>query len=406
MSKNIIAGLDIGSNTIRLAVGKIDPKDGLQLIGIVNNSAKGIYKGVISNIDDAVLSISQCVEKAEQLAGTSIKEAIIGISGSYITSQYSKGVVAVAKTNGEIQEDDVERSIEAARMVSNIPNYEILHVLPRMFFVDNQTGIKDPIGMTGLRLEVETVIIQAISVHIKNLTKCIYRAGLKIKDLVFSPLATAENILTEKQKGLGVALVNIGSVTTSLIVLEDGNVMHVASLAIGSEHITCDIAIGLRVPVDIAERVKLEHGTCLSKNVSKKEQINLLELGGEDEKVNKKYICQIIEARIEEILQKIDMQLKKIDRSGTLPAGIVFVGGGAKLPGLIELAKKRLCLPVKLGAQDYMPTSQLNKNIFSDLSSIASVGLIHWGSILLRQEQIVSTSIGSKITEWFKTFKI
>jgi len=405
-NKNIIVGLDIGSNTIRIAIGKVDANNGLQLIGIVDNAANGIYKGVVSNIDDAVLSISQCIEKAERLTGVSIKEAIVGISGSYIVSQSSKGVVAVARTNGEIQEDDVERAVEASKMVSSIPNYDILHVLPRIFSVDSQTGVRNPVGMTGLRLEVETEVIQAVSVHVKNLTKCIYRAGLQITDLVFSPLAVAESILSEKQKGLGVALVNIGSVTTSLIVLEDGNIIHIASLGIGSEHITCDIAIGLRVSIDIAERIKLEYGTCALKDVSKKDEISLLEISGDDEKINRKYICEIIEARVEEILQKIDAQLKSVERSGALPAGIIFVGGGSKMSGLIELAKKRLRLPVKLGTWSNSPASQSNQDPFSDLSAVAAIGLVYWGEMLSKQSGNVSSSVGDKLKEWFKSFKV
>ena len=256
-NRETIAGLDIGSNTIHLAVGQMIGEQEVypHIIGVAQSPAEGINRGIITSIDDAVSSISACLEKAERIAGVPVESAWVGISGSHITSQESRGVVAVARPNGEISEDDVERSIEAARTVATPPNYEILHVIPRSFTVDGQQGIKDPIGMTGVRLEVDTQIIQGLSSQIKNITKAVYRAGLEIEDLVLSILATAEAVLNSRQKQLGSVVINIGSSTTSIAVFEEGDILHTAVLPLGSEHITSDVAIGLRISIEVAEKI-------------------------------------------------------------------------------------------------------------------------------------------------------
>ena len=223
--QEIITGLDIGSTVIRLVVGQrtSDVNQPIHIIGAAEVPAEGISRGIISSLEDAVASISACLEKAERMVGFAINSSWVGISGSHIMSQESQGVIAVARSDGEITEADVERAIEAARTVATPPNYEILHVIPKSFTVDGQVGIKDPIGMTGVRLEVETQIIQGLSAQIKNLTKAVYRVGLDIRDLVLSILATSEAVLTNRQKELGVVLVNIGGATTNLVVFEEGD---------------------------------------------------------------------------------------------------------------------------------------------------------------------------------------
>ena len=380
MSHNdLVSGLDIGSNSIRLAitqrVGDFDSKP--NVVGVVETQAEGINRGVITSIDDAVSSISACLEKAERIVGVPIEEVWVGISGSHITSQESKGVVAAAKANGEITEDDVERAIEAARTVATPPNYEILHVIPKSFTVDGQSGIKDPIGMTGVRLEVDTQIIQGLSSQIKNITKAIYRTGIEIEDIVLSILATSEAVVTNRQKQLGCCVINIGGSTTSMAVFEEGDVMHTAILPVGSEHITSDIAIGLRISIDAAETLKLEHGSSFSKGLSKREDINVGELNNsESYYISKKYLAEIIEARVEEIFEKIDDELKKIDRSGMLPAGVVLTGGGSKLPGIIDVAKINLKLPASLG---YPIDVAASADRVNDLNFTTALGLALWG---------------------------
>lgn len=378
--QDFIAGLDVGSTAVRLVVGQRsnDPDQPAHIIAAAEVPAEGINRGLITSIDDAVSSIAACLEKAERMVGAPIPSVWVGISGSHITSQESRGVIAVGRSDGEISEADVERAIEAARTVVTPPNYEILHVIPKSFTVDGQTGVKDPIGMTGVRLEVDTQIIQGLSSQIKNLTKAVYRPGVDIDDLVLSILATAEAVLTSRQKDLGVVVINIGGSTTSLVVFEEGDVLHTAVLPIGSDHITSDIAIGLRISIDTAEKIKLEYGSASAEGIGKREEIDVGELEGEaSSMISRKYVAEIIEARAEEIFDKVDAELKKIDRSGKLPAGVVLTGGGAKLPGLVDLAKKSLRLPASLG-RPLRAASVIDK--VNDLSFATAIGLVLWGS--------------------------
>jgi len=377
----LITGIDVGSSAVRIAVGQVVTQGNgqlLQILGCAEVPAEGIHKGIITSIDDAVSSVSACLERSERLAGAQLGHAVVGISGSHILSQQSKGVVAVAKPDGEITEDDVARAIEAARTVATPVNYEILHVIPKTFTVDGQSGIKDPTGMTGVRLEVDAQIIQGVSSQIKNISRVVYRAGLSVDSMVLTILASADIVTTDRQKELGVAVVNIGASTTSIAIFEDGDVLHTAILPIGSEHITSDIAIGLRTSIDVAERVKVEYGTALPKSVGRKEEIFLAELGAaEQEVVDRKYVAEIIEARVEEIFRKIDKELRAIERSGLLPAGVLFTGGGARLDGLVELAKKELRLPAALGYP--IDITSLSEKV-NDLSFASAIGLVAWGA--------------------------
>ena len=415
MPEEIITGIDIGSTAVRIAVGQRVINDNseqkLNIIGVAECPSQGISKGVINSIEDAVSSISACLEQAERMTGQQVENVWVGISGSHVISQESKGVIAVSRSTGEISEDDVERAVEAARTVATPLNYEILHVIPKSFTIDGQAGIKDPIGMSGIRLEVDAQIIQGLSSQIKNLTTSIYRTGLDIEDIVLSILASSEVALTPRQKELGVALVNIGGATTSLVVFEEGDVLHTAVLPIGSDHITSDIAIGLRTSIDVAEKVKLEYGSCLPKEISKREEINLAELGGEDILVSQKYIAEIIEARAEEIFEKIDEELKKIDRSGMLPAGAVMIGGGSKLEGVIDLCKKKLRLPAFLGKPQNL-FAAIDKS--NDTSFITALGLVMWGNQIYNRKgtgrlgKFISRfksvdEVTNKMRKWFKS---
>lgn len=385
MKDNIIAGLDIGSTSIRLVVGQKIPGlvgDELQIIGAVSVPTAGVSRGIVNSIEETTSSISACLEKAERLVGVPISRVWVSINDPHIKCERSKGVVAVGRSDGEINENDVNRAIEAARALAVPVNYEILHVIPIRFSVDNQADVKDPIGMNGIRLEVEALIVQGLSTQIKNLTKAIYRTRLEIEDLVLAPLAAAEAVLSAKQKELGVALINLGSSTTSLAVYEERNLIHTAILPIGSEHITADIAIGLRCPINLAERIKREYGQAVPEEIDKKEEIDVSELVKEEEVnddislISRRYVAEIINARVEEIFEKVDNEFKKIDRSGMLPAGVIFVGGGADLTGLVEAAKKKLRLPAAVGQAK-------NINVVIDKVKnpefLTALGLVVWG---------------------------
>jgi len=381
---NLITGLDVGSTAIRIVVGQKDRLENkIKIIGAVESPAQGISKGSVVSAEDAISSLSAAFEKLERMVGQPVEHAWVGINGSHIVTQNSRGIVAVSKTDGEIRAEDVERVIEAAKAVATPPNYEILHIIPRSFSVDSQLGIKDPVGMTGFRLEVETQIIQGLSAQIKNLTKCIYRTGKDIDDLVLSILAAAESVLTSRQKDLGVVVINIGGTTTSLAVFEEGDILHTAVLPIGSEYISKDIALGLRISIDTAEKIKVREGSCLPKEFKKQDEVKYSDIGGTEEGTfNKKEVAEIIEARVDEIMEKVDKELKKVSRSGMLPAGAVITGGGSKLDGIVEVAKKNLRLPASLGYPQEL-VSSLDK--VSDLSFSTAVGLVLWGAEMAKK---------------------
>ncbi len=381
MAEELYAGLDIGSYAVRIAVGKAVPgpdgKEQIHVVGAVEVPSGGVAKGAVTDIEEAVSSVSKALEQAERLTGLPVNAAWVGISGTHILAQESRGVIGVARPDGEIREEDVERVIEAARTVATPPNYEIIHVIPKSFIVDGQRGVKDPVGMHGTRLEVDALIIQGLSSQIKNLTKCIYRTGLDIEDLVFSILATSEAVITSRQKELGVCVVNLGSTTTSLAVFEEGDILHTAVLPVGSDHVTRDLAVALRTSIDVAEQVKLRYATCLPETVGKKEIIDLAEFGVEEaEHAERSFVAKVAQARMQEIYEKIDAELEKIDRSGMLPAGIVLTGGGAKIAGCVEAAKHALRLPATIGTALGI-NSVIDRAHDPALST--SVGLVLWG---------------------------
>lgn len=406
-------GLDIGSSTVRVAMGQLGMPDGVQILGAAEVPAEGLSKGSVTSIEDAVSSISKALEALERMTGIPVEHAFVGIGGTHITTQESHGVVAVSKADGEIKEEDVERVIEAAQAVATPPNYEILHVLPRSFIVDNQKGIKDPVGMNGIRLEVDAQIIQGLSAQIKNLTKCIYRTGVDIDDVVLGVLAASEAVLTKKQKELGVALVNLGATTTSVLVFEEGDVLHAGILPVGASHVTNDIAIGLRTSIDIAEGVKLQYGTALPEEVGKREEIHLDEFNEQENGVvERKHVAEIIEARCEEIFKMVEKELAKVDRSGLLPAGVVLTGGGAKLPGLVEIAKREFRLPAFVGVPQNIAQTPVDK--VKDPSWSTAVGLVLWGASLATRGGTGSGGLGlprfssvadvtGKMKKWFKS---
>ncbi len=388
MKERIIAGLDIGSTEVRLVVGQMGglrQEDGgnLQIIGAVSVPSQGISKGAVKSIEDVTSSISACLEKAEKLVGIPIEHVWVSMNSPFIKCEKSRGVVAIGRSDGEISHEDVDRALEAARALSVPPNYEILHVIPVRFTVDNQGEIRDPVGMIGVRLEVETLIVQGLSSQIKNLTKAIFRTGIDIDDLVLSPLAAAEAVIHGKQKELGAALINIGASTTSLAVFEEGELLHTAVIPIGSEHITADVAIGLRCPISMAEKIKLQHGSADPGTLEHDADIDVSEIakeegaGGEAASISRKYLAEIIEARVEEIFDKVDQEFRAIERSGMLPGGVYLIGGGSKIKDITNVAKRQLRLPATLGA---------NKNIFTvidkvnDTEFLNALGLVAWGS--------------------------
>lgn len=410
----LLVGLDVGSTSVRVAVGQqtgnTHKKGQVQLIGAVEVAAEGVHKGIVTSIEEVVSSISSALEEAERLVGVPIEYAWVGITGTHILFQGSKGVVAVAKADGEISEEDVGRAVEAAQMIASPLNYDILHVLPRRFSVDGQTGIKDAIGMTGIRLEVDTQIVYGLTTHMKNVTKAVYRTGIDINDLVVSIFATGDAVTTSRQKELGVAVVDIGASTTSVVVYEEGDIIHVSVLPIGSEHITNDIALGLRTSIEVAERLKLEYGHCINSVQSKKQLIDLYDLGAPtSEVVSQHYLIEIISARVAEILEKVNKELMHIKRSGLLPSGVVFTGGGAKIGGLVDFAKDVLRLPAAMG---YPLEVESVTDKVHDVGFATAIGLMAWGSKVTsgqldgKRTRILASASGKFLAQAQKLFRL
>lgn len=375
--RNIAVGIDVGSTKIATTIGQMQ-ENGIDLIGVGYAPSNGLRKGMVVDIEETVSSISASLEEAERMSGIPINQAVVSIGGIHIQSTSSKGVIAVSRQDGEIQDNDILRVLDAARAVSVPPNREILHALPRNYSIDGQTGIKDPVGMTGIRLEVDTQVISGANATVKNLTKCLSQAGITIQDMVFTPLADARALLSKRQREIGVAIVDIGGGTTSFAVYEEGDVLHAGVLPIGATHITNDIAIGLRTSIDTAEIIKVKHGHAVPEHFSGSEEIDLHKIDKNEEgTVNLKYISEIIEARLNEILIMIRDELRKVGREGMLPAGIILTGGGAKQAGIIDLAKNTLRLPAQVGTISH-DVSGMVDNLHDPLYS-ASIGLMLWG---------------------------
>jgi cell division protein FtsA len=335
MSKeNIVIGLDLGTSQIRTIVAQVQGDDSRPLVlGVGSALSAGISNGVVVDMEETIGAINKSKEEAERIAGIPIEHAFVSINGKHISSQFSKGVVAVSRADGEISEEDVNRVINAAQAISVPNNKEIINVIPCNYTIDGQDQIKYPVGMNGVRLEVNALLVQGAAHFIKNLQKCVeQRCGIDIDDLIFAPMAATKAVVTRRQKELGVVVVDLGKETTGIAVYEDGNILSAKVIPVGSGHITNDIAIGLRTSIDVAEKIKLGYGNAIVADVDRTEEIDLNEIdSGEEGVFKRRYVTEIIEARVEEIFSLVDSELKKLDKSGMLPAGVVITGGGAKL---------------------------------------------------------------------------
>lgn len=408
-----IVGLDLGTYAVRVVQAKVNPETGaVAVVGAGVVQASGMRKGVIVDIDEAVSAISQALEKVERMTGVPVTRARVSVGGTHLLCLESKGVIAVSKPDGEITESDIVRVVDAAQAISIPPNREVLHVIPKSFTVDGQTGIKDPLGMTGIRLEVETIMVHGGIPYLKNLSRAVLQAGVEIEELIVAPLAAAASVLSRRQKELGVAVVDLGAGTTSMAVYEEGNLLHTAILPVGGMHITNDIAIGLRCSIDTAERVKLLFGHALPADVDARATVDLSKIDAEEtESVSRGEVLDIMEARLEEIFDYVGRELKKIGRDGKLPAGIVLTGGGSNVPGILEFTKKELKLPAALGAVQGVETII---DRVEDMSFATVVGLVLFGDkgstsgnsgAWTEQFSRLQNSAGvRKLQQWFKSF--
>jgi len=408
VSRNIITALDVGTSTVQTVVAeKNRENEKLNIMGIGMSPSLGIRRGVVVDLDDAIVSIRKSIEEAQKSAGTQIKSVWLSVGGSHISVSSSRGVVAVSRADGEISPEDVRRAINAAEtFIPKNPNKEILHMIPRDFRVDNEPGIKNPIGMHGVRLEVDTLIVECSASFLKNLFKCVEGSGLHVKDYIFSPFAASEAVLTKRQKELGVMLLDLGGGTASFMIFEEGVPIHAGVFPIGGSHITNDVAIGFRTHVDVAERIKLAYSSCLPGDFTKKDNIHLADfIEGETISFTRKELAEIVSARLGDVFELLQKELKKTGRSQLLPSGVVLVGGSSLIPGMVEMTKNEIRLPVELGVpQDFV--GSMDEKYFPFLAS--SLGVLKWaGSQRAGMEFLnhrsSSSSEQSPVIKWLKS---
>jgi cell division protein FtsA len=350
MDDNVFVGLDIGTTKIACIISELDSSGELKLIGVGVSPSDGLRKGVVVNIDKTVRSIQKAVEEAELMAGVDVDAVWVGIAGDHIRAINSRGVVAISRDDNEITEMDVLRAIDAAKAVSIPMDREILHVIPQEFVVDDQKGIKDPIGMCGVRLETQVHIITGAVTSAQNIYKSVDKAGLKVIDLVLEPLASCYAVLEKDEKELGVALVDMGGGTTDIAIYFDESIRHTAVVGLGGKNVTSDIAIGIRTPIERAEEIKKQYGCSYSPLVKNNEFISVPGVGGREQReVSRAVLSSIIEPRMEEILSLTLREIKRTEYADMLGAGVVLTGGGSLMDGVQELAEKVFEMPVKLG---------------------------------------------------------
>lgn len=404
--ERVIASLDIGSSKIRTVVAVVDgehDQEMLNVIGVGISPSLGIRKGHVIDVEELIHNIISSLEDAERMAGVPVNHVFVGMSGSHVEAFDSRGVIAIS--GSEISVDDVARVLEAAQAVSIPANRRILHIEPKAYAVDEQRGIKNPVGMTGIRLEVEAHIVTGHVQHVKNLEKCIDQAGVDIDDIVPATIASAEAVLTKRQKELGVVVIDVGAGCTNVSIFEEGTILHSACLPIGGESVTSDIAIGLRTSIDTAEKIKIEFGSVLPEEIAEREMIDLSSVSKVDtQTVSKKYMAEIMQARYYEIFSLVQAELTRIGRSGMLPAGALLTGAAVKSPGVLDLSRDVLGLPVQMGFP--VDIGGVIEKV-DDPAYATSLGTLVWGM----REGGNAPRIGSfdfaksaqQLTGWFKS---
>ncbi len=381
-SNNFILGLDIGSARIKAAVGEIKKDGQLVLSKVFRMPSAGMRKGTVDDIGEATRAINNVLFEVKKGFRLAHKNIFLNTGGVHARVQASRGIVAVSRADFEIHKDDVDRAIQASQAINLSSNRMIVHAITREFIVDG-VEITDPMGMTGNRLEANSLIIDAFAPAIKNLNRAVETSSGGLSGLIFGPLASASAVLSKNQKQLGVVLIDIGSATTSICVYEDNRLLHIAILPVGCGHVTNDLAIGLRTSIEAAEAVKISFGYAVAKNVSGRDLIELSKIDSQSKNsVSRRFISEIIEMRLAEILEWANNELKHIGKAGKLPAGVVLVGGGAKMPGLVDLTKQELRLPAQIGVPDLsnftISSGDLNAEL-EDPEYACCLGLLLWG---------------------------
>jgi len=402
----LVAGLDLGTSKTAVIVGEVSDR-GVEVIGIGTAPARGLRKGVVAHVDSTVASIRKAVAEAEAMAGCEIRQVIASVAGAHVRGITSHGVVAVR--NGEVSPGDVDRVLDAARAVALPAEREVLHVVPQEFIIDDQEGIKEPVGMAGVRLEVKVHIITAKSSAIENVVKCCKEAGLAVEDVILEPLAAADAVLTPEEKELGVALVDVGGGTTDVMIFHGGAVKHTAVLPLGGAHLTNDIAAGLRTPTAEAEKIKQFHGCARAANVPRHTSIEVPSVANREPRVLSRHIlCEIIEPRVEEIFTLVSREIIRSGYEGSLASGAVLTGGTALLEGVAEVAEAALRVPVRLGVPQHVLALA---DLVGSPAHAAGVGLLLASGGQARTRRVIATRdagvigrVRHRMTEWLREF--
>lgn len=412
MRQHLICGIDIGNTSVKTIIGEINRELGrLQIIGIASVPSNGLRRGVVVDMEETISNIRDSISQAQFMAGAKVNRAYVSINGLHIKTQFSHGIIAVSRADNEISQYDIDRVIDAASAVSLPANREIIHVISRNFIIDGQEHVKNALGMKGVRLEADVLLIEGLSPYIRNLARCVNANNIEVAEFVFGPIATAKAVLDKHQLEHGVLNIDFGGGVSTMALFYEGELVHTAVLPIGSRHITNDIAIALRTSMDKAEEIKCEHGYTGNEEVLAKDQIDLSTvLGEQDFVIPRKQIAKIVDARVSELFDMINDEIKKVPRGNLLPAGVVLAGGGANLIGLPATTKNRLKLAVKVGQNGNSGYLDGFKTTINDPAMATAFGLVLWG---FEKEFtgkginfLVSTAQNrlGKITRWLKNF--
>ena len=402
---NLIVGLDIGTTKICAIVGHLT-HDGIDIVGIGKVPSKGLRKGVVINIEATVEAVRQALQEAELMAGCEIKSVFVGIAGGHVKGFNSQGVIAIK--NREVSNEDIQRVIDAAKAIAIPMDREVIHILPQEFIIDDQDGIKEPLGMNGVRLEAKVHIVTGAVASAQNIIKSCNRAGVDVADIVLEQLASSEAVLTPDEKDLGVVLLDIGGGTTDIAIYAEGAIKHTAVLSLGGNHLTNDIAVGLRTPTGDAEKIKQDYGCCLTSMVGKEETIEVPSVGGRDTRqLSRQLLAEILEPRVEEIFNLANREIIKSGFEDLVASGVVITGGSAILPGMPELAEQVFNLPVRRGNPVDIGglVDVVNSPVYA-----TGVGLLKYGSrnmsaknFSIGQENVFD-KIFTRMKEWFGEF--
>ena len=404
-SENLIVGLDIGTTKICCIVGNMT-EEGLEVVGIGTSQSKGLRMGVVINIESTVAAIQKAIREAELMAGCEIKSVFAGIAGGHIRGLNSQGVIAIK--NREVTSEDVQRVIDAAKAIAIPMDREVMHILPQEFIIDDQDGIREPLGMSGVRLEAKVHIVTGAVASAQNIIKSCNRAGTDVADIVLEQLASSEAVRSSDEKDLGVALVDIGGGTADIAIFSEGAIKHTSVLSIGGDHLTNDIAVGLRTPMAEAEKIKQAYGCCLTSMVGKDETIEVPSVGGREARIlSRQLLAEILEPRVEEIFSLVNREISKSGYGDLIASGVVITGGSAILPGMPELAEQIFNLPVRRGNPLDIGglTDVVNSPIYA-----TGVGLVKYGSMNTKTqsfkigEKNVFERVSARMKEWFSEF--